>query len=428
MSEDDQKETIVAGAGPQRAPLERVTLPRNPLEGYKDKIIRKRNSGILGFRSSRLAKAKEIAWRLSALYCWAWVIADLMGQHDRMRDFVSAALRLPRELLQYLGFSPADPGYFPFVVKASWLLAITGFSSLQLFGFMAYIILFPLGVLFWVLIKLLGKSGIGANEDGASQKPKRGRIIRIPWLGISLAGLVAWSLLYGRATSIQALDFGLPFSALLLLVLFSRFFRRVRPIGEEDAAMLQSVERWASIYLSLLGAADVKNKTALRMYKRIARCGRWLFHRLAVVVRGGRGRDRISIYVLFEYAFSAVAVGASAILFWGFVARRSLFPTAITIQDAIEVAASHFIPGLSIQSAEIPSFWVSFGAGVTAWVLFVIVIAPAGSVLPIRQSVHAKRLALSCKIFRIAAQRAGVFGRWIGRLEKFDLPETSPKK
>jgi hypothetical protein len=248
------------------------------------------------------------------------------------------------------------------------------------------------------------------------------RRAKTPFLTIALTGLIAWFLLYADSNEMQIMVAGVPFAGLLFGVLFYRFFRRVRPIGEEEAALLRIFEQWASTLLRIAGGVVPSTKAEIPVYKRMGSLTHRAYRRLAILVRGRRGRDRISIYVLLEYALSAIVLGITAVVFWALVIRCAVAPLPLPMFDAVRQAASHFIPGLP-PSAVTPPFWASAAVGTTAWLLFVIVLAPAGSVLPTRQAAHASRLATSYKMFRRTTLRLRRFLAWLDRVDKNSLAE-----
>src|SRR5258706_3952899 len=105
-------------------------IPPNPL-AHVSKVFPNRDSTTKVKTPSIAYRIKEWAWRSSALYFWIWFAADLFGQRGRFAGFTAAAMQFLRNMLEQLGFLPTDPTYFPLVVKASWLLALTEFSLIQ---------------------------------------------------------------------------------------------------------------------------------------------------------------------------------------------------------------------------------------------------------------------------------------------------------
>jgi hypothetical protein len=399
----------------------------NPLAGLAKRFPQAPRTQPSSAKPTFLARTKAWAWRASATYIWICFGAIPFGQYEQVRNVSGLGLALLREGLARVGFSPTDPSYFPSVVKFTWLQALTRASPIEIGGFFVYVLGFPLVVVFGFLGSRVFKhthaetANLGTSS-GATSKRRR----RTPLLTVALAGLIAWFLLYGDSTAFRVMMAGLPFAGLLFGVLFYRFFRRVKPIGEEEAALLRRLEEWAFTFLKVAGETIPSTKAEIAMYRWTGGWAHRAYRRLAILVRGRRGRDRISIYVLLEYALSAIMLGVTAVAFWALVIRCAVAPSTLSMSEAIRLAAAHFLPGLPMALGNVtPPFWTSVAIGTTAWLLFVIVLAPAGSVLPTRQAAHAKRLAITYKAFRATTLRLGQFIAWLDRSDKQGLVEPT---
>jgi len=234
-------------------------------------------------------------------------------------------------------------------------------------------------------------------------------------------------LLYGDSTSARVIAVGVTFAGLLFAVLFYRFFRRVKPINEDEAALFAWLETWGRAVLQF--GASYSPGPGEAIHRWVFRWAHRIFRRVAALVRGRRGRDRISIYVLLEYALSSVVLGVSAVVFWALATKCAIAPSSASLTEAVEFASTHFIPGLPrVTLSPTPPLWISIGAGATAWLLFVIVIAPAGSVLPGRQAAHATRLTKTYESFRRTAFKCARFLQWLNTACKRPMINVTPRE
>jgi hypothetical protein len=400
-------------------------LTPNPLQGFA--ASSSTTAHHLPNTPTIISRAKAWAWRASASYIWLAFIAILFGEYDRVHRMSNTGITLMIDVLARIGFSPTDPSYFALVLKVGWILAITGFSLIEIGGFLFYVLGFPLGLVLVLVLGRVAKASLTAASGTSATGKAASKSRRVPLLSIAVVGLLGWFLLYGDASSLRVIAPGVIFAGLLFVVLFYRFFRRVRPIAEEEAALLGRLEVWGFSMLEAAGKYTPSAKSDVAVYRWLFGWVRRIYRRLAILVRGRRGRDRISIYVLLEYALSAILLGVTAVVFWGMVIKCALAPRPVAMNDAVQIASSHFIPGLPSSSGVVrPPFWVSVGTGATAWVLFVIVLAPAGSVLPSRQAAHANRLARTYKVFRITSRLSARFLRWLDRTETRRVPAATP--
>jgi hypothetical protein len=73
----------------------------------------------------------------------------------------------------------------------------------------------------------------------------------------------------------------------------------------------------------------------------------------------------------------------------------------VSLKDALLLGASHFLPGIVISGTK-PALplWAQLGPALTAWILFVLFVGPAASLLPLRQKVYVERLEESYRIYQ----------------------------
>ena len=406
-------EEQVATQAPDRSGL------RNPLSGFealsKSSSSTSASQGKHGIREL----AKAWAWRATASYVWLSFLAVVFGQYEHVQTVSRGSIAFLTDALGRVGFQPSDATYLGIVLKISWMLVITGFSLIEVVGFALYVLGFPLGLIGFLLLGRVIKKSTGESETKDTPASKQSKARRLPLFSIAVVGLFSWFLLYGDSSSIRAVVPGAAFAGFLFSVLFYRFFRRVRPIGEDEAALLGRIEVWGLGFLEFAGKFDPTQKSEIALYRWMGGWHRRVYRRLSILVRGRRGRDRISIYILLEYALSAIVLAVAAVIFWALAIKCALAPAVLPLDAAVQLAASHFIPGLNFtQKIATPPFWVSVCTGATAWLLFVVVLAPAGSLLPARQAAHATRLARTYKAFRICSKLSARFLRWLDRKEQ----------
>src|SRR5262249_23517161 len=139
-----------------------------------------------------------------------------------------------------------------------------------------------------------------------------------------------------------------------------------------------------------------------------------------LLIRGKRGKDRISAFVLSEYISMLLILWAAALLFWAILLKASVSPHELPLSTATYFVAAHFLPGVSIHPLYVPvPGWLEIGASFTAFTLFVIFIGPASSLVPDRQAAYGRRLAATYKMVRRAAVD---LARYVKRLETLKRP------
>jgi hypothetical protein len=136
-----------------------------------------------------------------------------------------------------------------------------------------------------------------------------------------------------------------------------------------------------------------------------SRLARWVCRKATLLLRGESARTRISLLVLCEYVFSLILVGVSAIVFWAILIKAAN-PMSLSLSSCLRVSISYFLPGMKPPdlSGDLP-LWAAIGPAATAWVLFVLYIGPAGSLLPERQKASIRSLVESYGYFRTLVLR-----------------------
>ena len=250
--------------------------------------------------------------------------------------------------------------------------------------------MFALSV-FYIYYKASSKYGL-LVEPLTSNSIEQGRSFRP--LSISIILFVLWFVLYGGASQWQQYVLGILFSGLILVFLVLRLFSRVRPIDNNTGRfdwIVRFVRRGNSAIPDELKYESApeegsSERGALIGHTVMLRFNRNIALRAAFLLRGPRARDRITTFVFLEYIFSLLIVAAAAILFWALiisVAGTEILPLA----DSFRRSAGYFLPGIQPPGVGVDlPYWASIGPAATSWILFVLYLAPAGSVLPHRQS------------------------------------------
>lgn len=366
-------------------------------------------------------RAKRYAWRATALYFWLIVLAAVLGLYDGIqnveRDLIDGLL----SSLTSVGFEPVNPDYIGGVLRVVWVLTITVFRPMELLSFTIYVLTFPVLIIgLYVLKKILEYNG---TEWSSEQSPSTvGRPLRAV-TGCSVL-LAAWIVLYGGATEWPSILPGIALSGCVLFLVTFRLFARVRPVTSGSVGRFGWLVSFAERYPNTVGEEPDESKgrgglgseAAIMHFHR-----RWLV-RTALMMRGSKGRNRIVMLVFAEYIVSLIIVAAAAIFFWALVISVT-GSEPIPLFDSLRISTTYFLPGIETPNIGVRlPFWTSVGPAATGWVLFVLYIGPAGSVLPDRQRAAATELENTYHAMR---HYAAVLGRGIKKRKK--LRETLPE-
>jgi hypothetical protein len=194
-------------------------------------------------------------------------------------------------------------------------------------------------------------------------------------------------------------------SGILFLLFAVRSFQRVRPSVDPDPNFLRVPKLIGLAFLKSAGQqvkeATIKTKTAAIVSERFYRIVRAFYRYLAILTRGTGGRNRIYLFVLGEYVVSLLLLASSAILFWAMLDKAVLSPTDSPLSSFVQLAASSLIPALPpIASPPGLPKALLIGPTVSAFILFVLFVGPASSLLTYRQQAYAKNVAQAHEIFR----------------------------
>jgi hypothetical protein len=309
--------------------------------------------------------------------------------------------------LSSVGFAPVNTALLSTILKIGWVLAISGFKLFEAGGLFLYILTFPIWVPIVVLFKFFTRNQ--EKEPSKSKPTERGLLQtrRSPsnLFAICASLLLGWFLLYGNSNATRQLIPGVVLAGVFLTLLTYRMFLRVKP--EKDVNV--DVPPFGWLGKISVAAADAqrqrlkkeyKNKSEVQTDRKVVDFTRKVFVRITFLLRGQIAQKRISLYVLGEYLFSLIMVAASAILFWALLLKAT-YATSLSLFTCIHLSVAHFLPGLQPpQVAFALPVWASIAPAATAWVLFVLCIGPASSMIPERQRATIKGLTKIHDLYR----------------------------
>jgi hypothetical protein len=343
-------------------------------------------------------KLKRVAWRSTAGYLWLRFIFD--GIFSGSVPFHSAEVFAVKHLTTYLtsiGFAPGNPDYMLPVVRLGWVLTITGLDPWQFIGFWIYLLFYPASLItfFFFGDQIDQAQTSGANKQGLVKSQQR-RVL----LPVSTGLIAAWFLLYGNSTSARSLTVGVMLAGVLFLALAFRAFQRARPLTENDIAFASGLNKMTVVAVIDKTRLNPVNRSTAAFNLTIEKFYKSLLVVYAYFFRGKRGKDRMAMYVLVEYVAFLVLLAFSAVLFWGLVIKLMAGPI-VSLRQAVLLSTSHFLPGVVISNPPLNMpIWTQVGPALTAWVLFVLFVGPAASLLPIRQEVYGKQIEARYRLFR----------------------------
>jgi hypothetical protein len=349
--------------------------------------------------TSKPSKLKKVIWRGTATVYWTWRIVRVLFGAELMNNLVSTIVVRFNAFLSAVGFAPVHSEYLPRILQIGWLLALAGFKPLELLGLVIYIYIAPATFLgYWVFRDYAKDFSAPPTVKRGLRPPK----VRRPALTTFSLLLLGWFILYGEASARRPLIAGAVLSGLLFLILAGRAFQRVKPPTFPDGS--EAASAGERVALSMLGsgadtlakAANAKKKSELIGLVFINRKAWYVWTRLALLMRGQTARNRLYLLLLADYVVSLLVSGAASIFFWAISAKASVAPTAF-----VRVCSSYFLPNLKLASftPNLP-IWVEAGCAVTAFILFVLFVGAAASLLPLRYSAYTERLIRKYRIAR----------------------------
>lgn len=349
---------------------------------------------------------KQVAWRLTGIWCWLHFIVRFIWGRDVFCGFEGALVHELIKGLTTIGFSPGNQTILPSILKIGWLIAISGFSLLELVIVLPlYVITFPIDMLFLLIFHDTLKSQLNQNKTKPGLSPPRSKNAPLTTMGVT--AFVGWFLLYGDSDSRLALLIGVLFAGGLFIIRIYAAFAYARPVEGLKSAFIEGCIRFslqsAQEPLRKLNAGEFKNKIEIQISIKVDQIFYWIILRLTLMARGKRGKGRAALLVLLQYTSNLLLLGAVTILFWALVVRMVVLPESLPLTEALIVSASHVLPGLSPPPEVHISLWVEAFSSISAWILFVIYAGPAASVFPTLQQAYIDMIGGYYKMLRATA-------------------------
>lgn len=375
---------------------------------------------------SGLEKLKKFAWRATALAYWVWwVVHFLLG--SEFPNHVAATMQARfGAFLSAVGFAPVHSEYLPRILKFGWLLVLSAFKPIELIGLVIYIYIAPLTILGYLTFREYRKDFAATPTVKKGLRPQRVRRPELTIVGLLLLG---WFVLYGGAIARGPLLAGAILSGLMFFVLAGRAFQRVKPpIYLDGSDPARADERFGISLLtsaseSVAKAAAAKKKSELIGVLFLYQKSRVWFRRLALLMRGRAGRNRLYLLLLIDYVVSLSVLGVAAVFFWAITAKLAGASSALPLSTFVGICASYFLPNIKLPSImpDLP-LWVQLGSSITAFILFVLFVGAAASLLPSRFTAYAERLDRN---YRVARKFAVSFKGLASVLEKLKLSKPT---
>jgi hypothetical protein len=371
-------------------------------------------------------KLKKFAWRCTATAYWLWWIVRFSLGSEFTNHVASTMLVRFLAYLSAIGFAPVHSEYLPRILKFGWLLALSAFKPIELLGLLIYIYIAPLTLLGYLIFREYSKDIAATPAVKKGLRPQR---VRRPALTIVGLLLLGWFVLYGGATARGPLLAGAILSGLLFFVLAGRAFQRVKPPIYPDASEpARADERIGASLLTTAGESVAKALAAKKKSELIANLfiyqkSRAWFRRLALLMRGRAGRNRLYLLLLIDYVVSLSVLGVAAVFFWAIIAKLAGAPSASPLSTFVRICASYFLPNIKLPpiTPDLP-LWVQMVSSITAFILFVLFVGAAASLLPSRFTAYAERLDRN---YRVARKFAVSFKQTAYGLEKIKLSKPT---
>jgi hypothetical protein len=334
---------------------------------------------------------KQWSWRLTAVWCWIHLVGYIFFRRDVFAPSETTFVDGLAAALSSIGFSPGNPALLPSVLKAGWIVVITGFSLVELMAlFLFYIPLFPFGMPFLYVFRhaLKADEKKKATESGLAISRRRKWSLSTT----SFAALTAWFLLYGDSYSKFPLLLGVVLAGLLFIARSFSAFAYASPAINPKSAFIDGLSSLsitqATKDLQQVADKSLKKKLDVQVSLKFQKAYYFILMRIALFMRGSRGQSRGALIVLVQYTVTLLLLGTVTVLFWALVIRLFALPEHFSLPFALIASASHVLPGLSPpRELHIP-LWIEAASSVSAWILLVIYAGPAASVFPALQQAY----------------------------------------
>ena len=347
---------------------------------------------------------KRYAWRLTAAYLWIVALGAIFGFYGTLSYLQGILFSSLLAFLSSIGFEPVNPTYLGRVFGTLWILTITAFKPRELIGLFFYTLLF----LFWVplfLVRFLFAT-FRRQEDTADPTPQEDPTTNQPsrFFFICFALLVAWFVLYGGATDFGLVLPGIILSGVVFCLLTLRLFSRVRPTTESRLVRFGWLTRFthSAMVEPYSKAPEPKEYDAdkLNSEARTIRFCRRVLLWLARLGSSARGRNGLAMIILAEYIISLIVVTTAAIFFWALVISVA-GTEPMSLSESMRRSAEYFfLPTQSSSGVSKLPFWATIGPAATSFILLVVYIGLASSLVRDRQRLAFEELANACRTMR----------------------------
>lgn len=348
-------------------------------------------------------RIKSYCWRATAIWCWLHIISSIGFRKDVFRQVEVVAVRDLEKLLRVLDFSPGKLDFLPLILKSFWVLCISNFSAIQIFGLCVYIVVSPITLLALVLKPRLSTQYL-ANKEKESAKPFAVQKKNHSQTFL-VSSLIVWFSLYGSSASKGPIVSALLLTGALLVVRLSKAtpYTTTEEVGGGGPSTLLS--RFAWRYFLNTAEQLVNKKLTVAQLNSSVKTQRWILRKLrylSIFLRGRVGKRRASLLVLLSYIYDFGLLGALLVLFWALYIKLSLSPHSLITKDALIASASHIIPGVQEVSPVSLNKTLEILIPFSGWMMFVVFIGPVASMYPAYQDRYLKRVEADYAVIRIA--------------------------
>lgn len=221
----------------------RMSTPAN--HAKRSKALRKR----IGRVSRHAFSAKQLGWRITAGWIWIYALGLVFGQGGRLKGWENCLLLAVDGTLVRSGFAPTSPEVFAICIKMFWLFAICAFSWVQILGFGAYVLFFPLIPLTRVVLRGRLDPHRKIREEAFKKARREGHPIPKRGWGFPLLSLLLiWLALYGRTSAPRPLEVWMFLLGLYFFYRVAKAFSFATPVDtprwERVEAMLASARKF----------------------------------------------------------------------------------------------------------------------------------------------------------------------------------------
>lgn len=366
---------------------------------------------------------KKFGWRIAGLVFWIQAIGWIFG-FSSITDLGQAAFfAWLSTILSEIGGSPVNRSLLPSIFKAAWIAFICEFRPLYIIGFFLYIAIFPISFLGFIglrIFKFFKRSELIGNpsESDDKEKPKRRRL---PILTGSGFCLICWLLAFGDAASVAISIIGAFFAGVFFVTLTFRVFMRTTPSTDTSPAFfwwmevpINGIKSWlkTSQKKSYVNTKDTSEDISILAFFRK------VLIRLAKIFARTEARDKAALFVFVDFIATLIFLGLIATIFWALVIK-STDPSNLDLLSCLHISVSSLLPGLDAPSvSENVPILIRISISITAFVLFVLYLGPAGNLIPEKQRQYLSRFDKLVVDYRFISQEVKQEIRTLENLQK----------